>query len=71
MPAIFLAFKETFVAGWAPAMIVFDYNVVKGYPKGMKACLRRGLRVYSTKGREFLSVRKSVEVKPCLLPEAI
>ncbi len=48
VPAIFLAFKETFVAGWAPAMIVFDYNVVKGYPKGMKACLRRGLRVYST-----------------------
>ncbi len=48
VPSICFAFKETFTAGWAPAMIVFDYNAAKAYPKGMKASLRRGLRVFST-----------------------
>ncbi len=48
IPSLLFAFKETFVAGWAPAMVVFDYNVFKAYPKGMKASFRRGLRVFST-----------------------
>ncbi len=47
VPSILLAFKETFVAGWAPAMVVFDVNVFKAFPKGMAASLRRGLRVFS------------------------
>lgn len=48
VPALLLAFKETFTAGWAPAMIVFDVNVFRAFPKGMSAMFRRGLRVYST-----------------------
>ncbi len=48
VPSILYAFKETFNAGWAPSMIVYDYNVFRAYPKGMVASLRRGLRVFST-----------------------
>ena len=48
IPSLLLAFKETFICGWAPAMIVFDCNVFKAFPKGMSAVLRRGLRVFST-----------------------
>jgi len=48
VPSLLLAFRETFNAGWAPAMVVFDNNAVKAYPKGMRASLRRGARVYST-----------------------
>ncbi len=48
IPSLLFAFKETFISGWAPAMIVFDCNVFKAFPKGMAAVLRRGLRVYST-----------------------
>lgn len=48
IPALLFAFKETFICGWAPAMIVFDCNVFKAFPKGMSAVFRRGLRVYST-----------------------
>lgn len=47
-PAIFFAFKETFTAGWAPAMIVYGHNVFKAFRKGQKVILRRGLRVFST-----------------------
>ena len=48
IPALLFAIKETFVAGWAPAMIVFDCNVFRAFPKGQMAVLRRGLRVFST-----------------------
>ena len=48
IPSILFAFKETFIAGWAPAMIVYDCNVFRAFPKGQSAVLRRGLRVYST-----------------------
>ncbi len=48
LPALLCAFKETFIAGWAPAKIVFDENVLSSYKKGMIAVLRRGGRVYST-----------------------
>lgn len=48
VPSLLLAFKETFVCGWAPAMVVFDCNVFKAFPKGMAAMLRRGLRTFST-----------------------
>lgn len=47
-PAVCLAFKETFTAGWAPAMIVYDYNVFKAFVKGQRVILRRGARVFST-----------------------
>lgn len=48
VPAIFMAFKETFNAGWAPAKVVYHQNVFKSYNKGMKAVLRRGAKVFST-----------------------
>lgn len=48
IPSLLLALKETLIAGWAPAMVVYGCNVFKAYPKGMKAIFRRGLRVYST-----------------------
>lgn len=48
IPSLLLAFKQTFISGWAAAMIVFDCNVFKAFAKGEAAVLRRGLRVYST-----------------------
>lgn len=48
LPSILFAFKQTFSAGWSPAMIVFDVNVSKGYRLASKAILRRGARVFST-----------------------
>lgn len=48
VPPVFLAFKETFTAGWAPAMIVYNYNVFKAFIKGQRVILRRGARVFST-----------------------
>ncbi len=48
LPSIFMAFKQTFIAGWASAMIVFDGNVFSSYRKGMSAILRRGFKVFST-----------------------
>ena len=48
VPAVLFAFKEIFVACWAPAMIVYDCNVFRAYPIAMRATFRRGLRVYST-----------------------
>lgn len=47
-PSILFAFREVFTCGWAPAMIVFDQNVFRAFPKGMMASLRRGMRVFST-----------------------
>ncbi len=48
VPSILFAFKQTFNAGWAPAMIVFDVNVFKAFSIGNRAMLRRGARVFST-----------------------
>ncbi len=48
VPAILMAFKETFNAGWAPAKVVYNQNVFKSYLIGMRAVLRRGARVFST-----------------------
>ncbi len=48
IPALFFAFRQTFNAGWAPAMIVYDVNVFKAFGIGQRAILRRGARVYST-----------------------
>lgn len=48
IPSILFAFKQTFSAGWSPAMIVFDVNVCKGYRLASRAILRRGARVFST-----------------------
>ena len=48
IPALLFAFKQTFNAGWAPAMVVFDVNVAKAYAIGNRAMLRRGARVFST-----------------------
>lgn len=48
IPAIFFAFKQTFNAGWAPAMVVFDVNVFKAFTIGNRAMFRRGIRVFST-----------------------
>ena len=48
VPAIFMAFKETFNAGWAPAKVVYNQNIAKSYSIGMRAVLRRGAKVFST-----------------------
>ncbi len=48
VPAILMAFKETFNAGWAPAKVVYNQNVFKSFMIGMRAVLRRGARVFST-----------------------
>ena len=48
VPALLMAFKETFNAGWAPAKVVYNQNVFKSFMIGMRAVLRRGARVFST-----------------------
>ncbi len=48
VPSLFMAFKETFNSGWAPAMVVYNQNVFKSFMTGMRAVLRRGARVFST-----------------------
>lgn len=48
VPALLMAFKETFNAGWAPAIVVYNQNVFKSFMIGMRAVLRRGARVFST-----------------------
>ncbi len=48
VPAIFMAFKETFNAGWAPAKVVYNQSIAKSYSIGMRAVLRRGAKVFST-----------------------
>ncbi len=48
VPAILMAFKETFNAGWAPARVVYNHNIVKSYSIGMRAVLRRGAKIFST-----------------------
>ena len=47
VPALLMAFKETFNAGWAPAQVVYNQNIFKSYAIGMRAVLRRGARVFS------------------------
>ena len=54
VPALLMAFKETFNAGWAPAKVVYNQNVCKSYRIGMRAVLRRGARVFSTSFIIFL-----------------
>ncbi len=46
--AVLLAFKELFNAGWAPAKVVYDHNVVSSYTIGMRAVLRRWDRIFLT-----------------------
>lgn len=48
VPAVFMAFKEVFNAGWAPAKVVYNHNIGKSYSIGMRAVLRRGDKVFST-----------------------
>lgn len=54
VPALLMAFKETFNAGWAPAKVVYNQNICKSYRIGMRAVLRRGARVFSTSFIIFL-----------------
>lgn len=54
LPSLLMAFKETFVAGWAPAKVVYNQNISKSYHIGMRAVLRRGARVFSTSFIIFL-----------------
>ena len=48
VPALLMAFKETFTGGWAPAKVVYNQNIFKSFSIGMRAVLRRGARVFST-----------------------
>lgn len=54
VPALFMAFKETFTAGWAPAKVVYNQNPFKSFMIGMRAVLRRGAKVFSTAFIMFL-----------------
>ena len=46
--ALLMAIKELFNAGWAPAKVVYDHNILSSYTIGMRVVLRRGARVYSS-----------------------
>lgn len=48
VPAVFMAFKEVFNAGWAPAKVVYNQNVFKSYSIGMRAVMRRISKIFST-----------------------
>ena len=43
-----IGLKNAFLAGWMPAIVVFNTNAVKGFKLGLKAVQRRFLRVLST-----------------------
>ena len=43
-----VALKKTFFAGWMPSIVVYDYNMFKGFRKGLKAVVRRFFKVFST-----------------------
>ena len=77
IPALLLAFRETCLAGWAPAMIVFDKNVFSSFRKGKIVIFRRGLRVFSTAFAIFvlavilfmvLGLYSLIILVPCLCP---
>lgn len=46
--AILVALKRSFFAGWMPAIVVYDCNMFVAFKKGMKAVMRRFLKVFST-----------------------
>jgi len=46
--ALLLAIGQTFIAGWAPANVVYGFNPFKSYFVGLKAVVRRYGRVLST-----------------------
>ena len=48
LTALLMSIKELFNAGWAPAKVVYDHNILSSYTIGMRAVLRRGARVFST-----------------------
>ncbi len=48
VPSVFMAFKETFNAGWAPAKVVYNHNICKSYAIGMRAVLRKAAKIFST-----------------------
>lgn len=45
---VLTALKKSFFSGWAPAIVVYDCNMFKGFVKGCKAVFRRFLRIFST-----------------------
>lgn len=77
VPSLLFALRETFSCGWAPAMIVFDQNVFRAFPKGIVASFRRGLRVYSTAFMIYLlalvltmviGLYALILILPCIFP---
>ncbi len=48
VPALFMAIKSLFNAGWAPAKVVYNQNIFKSYKIGMRAVWRKGEKVFST-----------------------
>lgn len=46
--ALVCSFKQTFNAGWAPARVVYNENIVKSYAIGIRAVFRKGLSIFST-----------------------
>lgn len=48
VPAFLLAYKSIFTAGWAPAKVVYDHNILSSFTIGIRAVFRRIARVFST-----------------------
>lgn len=46
--ALATAIAQTFISGWAPASVVYNFNVVKSYNIGFKAVARKYGRILST-----------------------
>jgi hypothetical protein len=46
--ALATAIAQTFISGWAPASVVYNFNVVKSYNIGFKAVVRKYGRILST-----------------------
>ncbi len=48
VPALLMAIKALFNAGWAPAKVVYNHNIFRSYKIGMRAVWRKGEKVFST-----------------------
>ena len=47
IPSVLLPIKGLFNAGWAPAMVVYNHNVISSFGIGIRATFRRIDKVYS------------------------
>lgn len=48
LPALLMAFKALFNAGWAPAKVVYNHNIFSSFTIGIRAVFRKVAAVFST-----------------------